>query len=66
MTLLRTDTLRTWHYCARTHCTHVIIAHVHIAHMTLLRTYTLHTWYYCAHEKKIVFSLCTQNIIVHI
>jgi len=45
MTLLRTDTLHTWHYCAHTHCTHDIIAHIHIAHMTLLRTYTLHTWY---------------------
>jgi len=25
--------LHTWHYCAHTHCTHDISAHIHIAHM---------------------------------
>jgi len=33
-----------------THCTHDIIAHKHIVHVTLSRTYTLHTWYYCTHD----------------
>jgi len=72
MTLLRTDTLHTWHYCAHdiiaymkkkivfSLCTQNIIVHKHIAHMTLLDTYTLHTCLYCAHTH------CTHDFIAHI
>jgi len=66
MTLLRTDTLHTWHYCAHTHCTHDIITHMkkkshfYFAHKILLSTYRLHIWLYCAQTHS------THDFIAHI
>jgi len=55
MTLLRTYTLHTWHYCAHTHYTHDIIAHMNKKNSI----FTLYTEYYCPHTD------CTHDFIAH-
>jgi len=59
MILLRAYTLHTWYYCAHTHCTHGIIAHMKQKN----RIYILYTGYYYTH---IDCTYRSHDFIAHI